>query len=186
MVGAAALVLGAVDSYIKGQGAGLPGALSRTAAPWLLLAFVAGACASTRQLSVGAFIGLEATLLALFGFYLINSLIFPIGADGWIADYRIALQSGATYFWLALVSGPLFGALGAWWRQRLSMAPVFALGIVFILEAIEQASRASFFVQYADQVSLIEVALGVAWIVFARGATRVLRQRSGARRLPRT
>jgi hypothetical protein len=173
-VGVVALVLGAGESLIKGGGAGLVGALSRTAAPWLLLAFLAGAYSSDRRLGVGAFVGLEATLLGLVGYYLINSLFFPVGANGWIVDLRFALQPGKIYFELGVVSGPLFGAFGVWWRQHLSMVPVIVLGLIFIIEAVEQASQVAF-PQYAEQVAAIEIALGVLWMIVALTKTRLLR-----------
>jgi hypothetical protein len=140
----------------------------------LLLAFLAGAYSSDRRLGVGAFVGLEATLLGLVGYYLINSLFFPVGANGWIVDLRFALQPGKIYFELGVVSGPLFGAFGVWWRQHLSMVPVIVLGLIFIIEAVEQASQVAF-PQYAEQVAAIEIALGVLWMIVALTKTRLLR-----------
>jgi hypothetical protein len=183
-VGLLALLLGAADSLVKGEGSGLLGALSRTASPWLLLAFLAGALTSDRRLLLGAFTGLEATLLALIGFYFVNSLIFPIGSDSWLADFHIALLSGKVYFELAIFSGPLFGAFGAWWRQQLSMVPVIMVGMLFLVEALAHASQTSALVQYADQVAGIEVLVGALWTVLALNKTKVLRHDVGADRAP--
>jgi hypothetical protein len=105
---------------------------------------------------------------------LINSLFFPVGANGWIVDLRFALQPGKIYFELGVVSGPLFGAFGVWWRQHLSMVPVIVLGLIFIIEAVEQASQVAF-PQYAEQVAAIEIALGVLWMIVALTKTRLLR-----------
>ena len=172
----AAFVLGVVDSLIKGNGHGLIGALSRTAAPWLLLSFLGGALASRRSALVGAVAGLATTYLALIGFYLVNSLLFRYDSMSWLADIRHALGTGRTYFVLATLSGPLLGALGTWWRQHLSMIPVICLGLVFVLEALEQAAVARLLVDYSVQAAAIEAVAGALWTVFALNLTRFLRR----------
>lgn len=175
MVGVIALVLGALDSLIKGDGAGLIGALSETAAPWFLLAFIAGAATNDRRFTVGALTGFEATLLALIGWYFVNSFIFPFGTYTWTSSFHSSLLTGKVFFELALVSGPLFGAFGAWWKRNLSMVPVFALGFAFILEAL---ARANVFGPYAHPVAVAEVFVGVAWTLIAFLTTNALRQRA--------
>jgi Family of unknown function (DUF6518) len=175
VVGLVALILGALDSLIKGDGAGLIGALSETAAPWFLLAFLAGAATNDRRFLLGALTGLEATVAALIGWYFVNSLIFPFGAYTWTSSFHSSLLTGKVFFELAIASGPVFGAFGAWWKRNLSMVPVFALGLLFILEAL---SRANVFGPYAHPVAVAEVFVGVLWMSLAFVTTKLLRQRA--------
>jgi hypothetical protein len=177
-VGVIALVLGALDSLIKGDGAGLVGALSQTAAPWFLLAFLAGAATSDRRIVLSVAAGFGATILALIGFYFVNSLIFRFGSVPWLSRFHYSLGVGKVYFALALVSGPLFGAFGAWWKKNLSMAPVVALGLLFVVEALARATHAKIFAQYGDPVAAIEVFVGLLWTAMAFRTTRMLRQRA--------
>jgi Family of unknown function (DUF6518) len=177
-VGVIALALGALDSLIKGDGSGLVGALSQTAAPWFLLAFLAGAATSDRRIVLSAFAGFGATILALIGFYFVNSLIFRFGSVSWLSSFHYSLGAGKVYFELALFSGPFFGAFGAWWKKNLSMAPVIALGLLFVIEALGRATQSNIFVQYADPVAAIEVLVGLLWTVLAFCTTRMLRQRA--------
>ena len=98
--------------------------------------------------------------------------------------YKRQLLSGKVYFELAIFSGPLFGAFGAWWRQQLSMVPVIMVGMLFLVEALAHASQTSALVQYADQVAGIEVLVGALWTVLALNKTKVLRHDVGADRAP--
>lgn len=176
-VGLAAFGVGVIDSLIKGQGDGLLGALSQVVVPWFLLAFLAGALNSERRYLLGALAGFEATMLALLGFYVINSLIFP-----WFGGIVNVLLAGKVYFELGLVSGPLFGAFGAWWRQHLSLVPVIALGVAFVLEAVVRGLLTNGIFGYADQVAVIETVVGALWIACALRTTVQLRHRHGLER----
>jgi Family of unknown function (DUF6518) len=175
VVGLAAFAMGALDALIKGQGTGLLGALSQTVAPWFLLAFLAGAATSDRRYILGALSGLGATVCALTGFYLIDSFIFVFGT--WSQNFHLALGSGKIYFELGLVSGPLFGWCGAWWRQHLSIVPVLGLGLAFVFEALVRAPQSPIFYGYAGKVATIEAVVGAVWIAFAFYWTLALRQR---------
>jgi hypothetical protein len=186
VVGFIALSLGVLDSIIKGTGTGLFGALSETAAPWFVLAFVAGAATSDHRFALSAFAGFESTILALVGFYFVNSLIFSFGATTWLGSFYLALLSGKSYFGLALVSGPFFGACGAWWRRNHSTVPVIALGLLFVVEAVVRATQASIFAHYADPVVAIEMLVGVLWMVLAIRTTKALRRRANYQQAHRT
>jgi hypothetical protein len=175
VVGLGAFAMGALDALIKGQGRGLLGALSQTAAPWFLLAFLAGAATSTRRYILGALSGLGATACALTGFYLVNSFIFVFGT--WSQDFHLAFGSGKIYFELGLLSGPLFGWCGAWWKQHLSIVPVVGLGLAFVLEALVRAPQSPIFYGYGGKVATIEAVVGALWIAFAFYWTLALRQR---------
>jgi hypothetical protein len=175
-VGVCAAVIGVADSLIKGNGFGLLGALGQTAAPWLMLAFLAGAFAGERRLTLGAFAGLEATLLGLVGFYFVNSFVVDLGSHAWPTDLRLAVTGGKWVFALSVLSGPIFGALGTWWRRQLSMIPVIILGLLFVGEALVRVIEAHIFVQYVDQASTIEVLSALAWTVLAVEITKALRR----------
>jgi hypothetical protein len=174
VVGLGAFAVGALDALIKGQGTGLFGALSQTAAPWFLLAFLAGAAVSDRPYVLGALCGLGATTCALTGFYFVNSFIFVYGS--WSQDFHFALGSGKVYFELGLLSGPLFGWCGAWWKQHLSIIPVVVLGLAFVLEALIRAPQSPIFYGYGGKVATIEAGAGAVWIAFAFYWTLALRQ----------
>ena len=139
IVGLAGFGVGVLDSLIKGQGNGLLGALSETVVPWFLLAFLAGAVAKDRRYSFGAVAGIVATMMALAGFYFVNSLIFSYWSTTVLSGFQEQLLSGKVYFALGILSGALCGAFGAWWKQHLSMGPVIALGVAFVLEAMVRA-----------------------------------------------
>ncbi len=173
-VGVIAFVLGALDSAIKGQGDGLLGALSQAAAPWFLLAFLAGAATSSRRYILGALSGCGATMCALTGFYFVNSLIFYSGT--WTWSFHWALHTGKIYYELGVVSGPLMGWLGAWWKRNLSIVPIVILGLFFVMEALLRAPRSYVFFQYGGKVATIEAVVGSVWIIVAFYLTMALRQ----------
>jgi hypothetical protein len=183
VVGSAAFGLGALESLIKGQGNGLLGALSETVVPWFLLAFLAGAVARDRRYAFGAFVGVAATMMALVGFYFVNGFIFHYWATTWVAGFHDQVAGGKVYFELGLFSGALCGAFGAWWKRHLSMIPVIALGVAFVIEALARAALTNSVFGYADQVAAIELIVGALWIALALVATFELRHRHELRRL---
>jgi hypothetical protein len=175
LVGVIAFGVGALDSVIKGQGYGLFGALSQAAAPWFLLAFLAGAATSSRRYILGSLSGLGATICALTGFYFVNSIIFLSGT--WTWSFHWALHTGKIYYELGVISGPLMGWLGAWWKRNLSIVPVVLLGMAFVAEALIRAPRSYVFFQYGGKVATIEAVVGALWITSAFYLTMALRQR---------
>jgi Family of unknown function (DUF6518) len=112
-----AFVFGAAMSFIKGNGGGVRDSIGNVSAPWLLLPFFAGALAGARNIGRGARIGTIALLAALGGFYLVNTKVLDLGPHSWLADLRLTVQGGQRYFALAVLGGPIFGALGGWWRR---------------------------------------------------------------------
>ena len=105
-VGVTALVLGALDSLIKGDGTGLVGALSQTAAPWFLLAFSrAGAATSDRRIVLSVVAGFGATILALDRLLLCEQphLSIWLGIVAGVV-FIIRWAVGKIYFELALLS----------------------------------------------------------------------------------
>jgi hypothetical protein len=113
----AAAAFGVVVSAIKGNGGGLRDAIGNVSAPWLWLAFVAGAYAGGERVVRAAIVGIAATSAALLGFYVSNSFVLDLGAHPWVDDLRLTVNSGRQFFVLGMLSGPVFGALGGWWQR---------------------------------------------------------------------
>jgi hypothetical protein len=176
-IGVAAFGVGALDSLVKGNGYGILGALSETVVPWFVLAFLAGAYTKERRFVLGAVAGLEATMCGLVGFYFVNSFLFHFGMLTWLANFHAALQTGRIPFELGIVTGLLFGALGVWWKERLSVIPVVGLGIAFVLEAMVRAIEAANFYYHGHAVGLIESFVGLVWIGLAVYVTMALRRK---------
>ena len=118
----AALAFGAGIAWIKGSGEGSGAAslsqlrvvIGNLSAPWLLVAFVAGAL--TPRVRLGWAYGLAATLGALVGFYLVFTVVVKMSSHGFLNDVRLVLSANRVYFEAGVLTGPTFGALGAWWR----------------------------------------------------------------------
>jgi hypothetical protein len=176
-IGIVAFGVGAMDSLVKGNGYGIIGALSETVVPWFVLAFLAGAYTKERRFLLGAVAGLEATMCGLVGFYFVNSFLFNFGMVTWLANFHAALLTGAVPFELGVVSGLLFGVLGVWWKERLSIVPVVGLGVAFVLEAMVRAMEAANFYYHGHAVGLIESFVGLVWIALAVYVTMALRRK---------
>jgi MYXO-CTERM domain-containing protein len=112
----------------------LRGAVGNLSTPWLLLPFFAGTqCSRLRQ---GALVGLAATLCAFVGFYLLSTLVENLGGHGFLGDLRLELTGNRAYFEGGVVTGPIFGALGAWWRRRPSARVALLVGALLIAEPL--------------------------------------------------
>jgi hypothetical protein len=179
-IGVAAFAVGALDSLLKGQGYGIIGALSETVVPWFLLAFLAGACMQKGHILWGAVAGFGATMCGLIGFYFVNAFLFNFNTLTWMASFHAALGTGKVPFELGVVSGLLFGALGVWWKQELSLIPVIGLGAAFVLEALARAWEGSNFFWHGHAVGVIEMFAGLLWIVLAVYVTVTRRRRPRA------
>jgi hypothetical protein len=134
----AGLAFGVVAAVIKGGGGGegipeLRSALGNLSTPWLLVAFVAGTAASS--LRSGALYGVAATAAALTGFYLVNTLVHDLD-QGYVRDLRVVLSSNRGYLEGGVVTGPLFGVLGAWWQQRRKPRASIVAGVLLIAEPV--------------------------------------------------
>ncbi len=95
-----------------------------SSAAWLLLAFVAGA--TTVRWSGAVALGLIATQVSLAAFYL--------SAEHLDAGGLKFHEGKAIWFALGLVSGPVFGLLGQYWRRTWSRWAAFAVAGPFCLE----------------------------------------------------
>jgi hypothetical protein len=127
----AALAFGATIAAIKGQDVGFRDALGNMSAPWVLVPFIAGA--RVRSLWRGALLGLAVTLLALLGFYLAEAAILDLGPHPWWVDLQLTVKWNIYDSW-GIVSGLLYGALGALWSARRSPLAGAAVGLAFIAE----------------------------------------------------
>jgi hypothetical protein len=172
---AVSVVFGIVMAWIKGNGLGLSDAVGNISALWLLVPFLAGAAADGRRMVAGALSGLIATLAALTGFYFAESFVLDLGQHPWLTDLSLTMGAVTYYAERGLVTGPVFGALGQWWRQRRSVVAAGLIAAVFVLEplawwlyGIQIGGGAAYPVPGYPALWLGEIALGVAGFVMLR------------------
>jgi hypothetical protein len=136
-----AFAFGLVAAWAKGQDTDgvstisqLRSTLGNLSTPWLLVAFIAGT--QSPRLRSGALLGLLATMVALVGFYVLTTLVVDLGGHGFLDDFRKELSANRAYLEGGLVTGPLFGALGAWWRQTRSLRSSVLAGALMMAEPL--------------------------------------------------
>jgi hypothetical protein len=130
----AAVCFGVVMAVVKGQGAGVRDALGNISAPWLLVAFLGGA--GSRRPRLASIAGLGVTVAALVGFYVAESRVLDLGQHSWLVDLELTVRSGGVYLLSALISGPIFGALGGVWARRRSPLAAAAVAMMFTCEPL--------------------------------------------------
>jgi hypothetical protein len=154
-----AAAFGAADQYL-GSGhvlhAGWTIDVSLLSAPWLVLAFVAGA--AQHEPRRAALLGLACTFVALTGYFLLTDSPLE-GAHYSLANARGFLVSDPPVFVGALFSGPVFGWLGWRWRSRRSILPAFVAAAALCFEPL--AHRASVNPIRYGAVTIAEVAAGL-------------------------
>jgi len=184
------MVLGAVGfglfaAWAKGPGTnGVSGVsqlradIGNLSTPWLLVAFIPGTW--TTRSRDGAIVGLVATMSALVGFYVLTSLLVDAGGHGIGDTLRRELWANRLYFASGALSGPLFGALGAWWRTTRSLRATVLAGGLLMGEPIVMGALGLLFpstIVGLDGVSITvyvsELALGVILVLVARGRPMV-------------
>ena len=131
---ALAVLFGAASAWIKGNDAGLRDAIGNASAPWLLLPFLAGAACRSRGPAGAALAGLAATLAALAGFYFADSFVLDLGPHPWLVDLSLTMRGAVFWAERAVVTGPVFGALGFWWRRHRSLLAAGLVAAAFVLE----------------------------------------------------
>ena len=131
-----AVAFGVAVSVVKGNGGGVRATIGNTSAPWLLLPFVAGAVAGRARPTLSAAVGTLVSFMALGGFYLTNTWVLDLGPHPWVVDLRLTFNAGREFFLLAVVSGPLFGALGGLWQQRRSVGLAVLVSTLLVLEPL--------------------------------------------------
>jgi hypothetical protein len=127
---ALAVLFGAVASGVKGFDAGLRGDLGNLSAPWLLLPFLASL--SSRSLVRGGLVGLTASAIALVGFYVVQTFMLQghLGGGGYFRELVVEVEANRIYLLAGAATGPVFGALGAWFGRtyrRWTLVPVGGL-----------------------------------------------------------
>lgn len=176
---AACFAFGALAELFKARGSwafDLRSELGNLSAPWLVLALLPAL--RSRSVLRGAATGLAATLCALAGFYVMETLLFLPAFEqqgSLLAKLVWVFRAGLIWFVLGLVSGPVMGALGSvLGRHRAWVAPVvgaFLVGeplvlTVFAGHRIPLPPPLYLNWHFAwTLVYLLEVALGAAIIV---------------------
>jgi len=129
-----AAAFGMASAWVKGNGGGMRDAIGNISAVWLLVPFLAAAAGGARRLTTAALAGLAATLAALCGFYFADSFVLDLGPHPWLTDLALTMHAVPYYAEFALLSGPVFGALGFVWRRRYSLAAAGLLAAAFVFE----------------------------------------------------
>ena len=176
---ASCIAFGMLMAWIKGNGAGLSDAVGNISALWLLLPFLTGAAARSRHVLIGALSGLLATVAALAGFYFAESFVLDLGQHSWLTDLSLTMGTVVYYAERGLVTGPVFGALGFWWRQHRSVTAAAAIAAVFVLEplawwayGLQAGGGTAYPVPGYPVLWLGEIAIGIACFVVLRRAAR--------------
>jgi len=178
----ASVAFGVLMALVKGQSDDLRGAVGNMSAPWVVLPFVAGV--RCRRPSHGALAGVATTVLAFAGFYAAEAAILDLGAHPWYVDLRLTLGTVNVYERMGLLSGAVYGALGAVWGARRSLLAASAVGAAFLAEPflVFVVSREGFWggpglLRY-PLLWIAELVIGTALL-----AAAPLVRRSAARRL---
>jgi hypothetical protein len=162
-----ALAFGVGMSVFKGNdGGAIRDAIGNLSAPWLALAFGAGATAGGGRVFAGALVGALASFLALGAFYGANSFVLHLGPHPWLVDLRLAFGNGY-FFRFAALSGPVFGGLGAWWQRTRSRPAAVLVAALFILEPFAWLANAGGVHAGDAAVWAVEVAVGIAGCTLA-------------------
>jgi hypothetical protein len=105
------------------------------------------------------------SLVALVGFYVANTYVLQLGSHPWIVDLRLTFEGGRRFFVLALISRPVFGALGGWWEKTNSIMAPMVVAALFVLEpifAMATRSNGSTIVWASEMVVVISAVLLIA------------------------
>ena len=155
---------GAGDQYLGsllGSGhvwaAGWASDVSLLSAPWVVLAFVAGA--TQRDPRRAALLGLACTYAALLGYAVLtlspveNAHVTVATLRGFVVSERLVLVGG-------IFTGPLFGWFGQQWRTRRAITGALATAAALCLEPLARKVTIDP-ITYRD-VWIGEVAIGLA------------------------
>lgn len=167
-----AVALGALLSLLKGAGGGARLQFGNLSAPWLAVGFFAGVC--YKRVGRAAAAGVLATVAALSGFYAEQSPLgdFSSGSLTFLGHpaqmYDFIVAPHLVIFIAGILTGVLFGALGAAWAtNRSRLAPV-AVALLFVCEPFawlgSGATSGGSFGHYWWMWSA-EMALGLAAII---------------------
>lgn len=153
---AGAVAFGAADQWIGGRYSAFATTVSVMSAPWLLIAFGAGA--TRRGARRAALLGLAVTLAALSGYMAI--MWSPIeGVHPTIGLLESLVPTQWRNIVGGLVTGPVYGFLGERWRTRKSWPSAALAAGPLLLEPV--ASHLGLTHAYDPRASLAEVAAGL-------------------------
>jgi hypothetical protein len=163
-----AACFGLVDGVLWSSASQNAYGLGNISATYLLLAFLAGWAVAARRAPLWACAasGLAVTCVALGAFY------------GWQV-HHLTISSFGTYAGLrrygtgGVVTGPVFGALGAAWSRRRAWWAVCTVGLAFMLEPVAWRAYEGFQLIPAD-VRHGELAVGT--VLIAGGVVAALRR----------
>jgi len=126
-----------------------------------------------------AFCGLAATLAALVGFYFAESFVLDLGPHPWLTDLSLTMGPVVYYGERALVTGPIFGALGLWWQQHRSLTAAGILAASFVLEPVawwiygtQIGGGAAYPVPDYPALWIAEIAIGIVGFALLRRIAR--------------
>jgi hypothetical protein len=136
----ASAAFGAGDQYLGSLSwAGGWGAdVSVLSAPWLAIAFAAGA--TQREARRAALLGLACTFAAILGYFLLTDSPLE-GAHYSLAGARGFVISDPALFVGGLLTGPIFGWLGQRWRTTGALAGALILAAALCLEPLARRAQ---------------------------------------------
>lgn len=174
---ASSAVFGAADQYL-GSFSAHPWAadVSLLSAPWLVLAFAAGWTQSEPRRA--ALVGLACTFAALVGYGVMTlspvehaQLTLP-AVEGFVRSNRRVIVGG-------LCTGPLFGWLGYRWRTGRAWPGAVLVAGAVCLEPLARLYAGTAYEIRFRSVWLVEVAAGLAMLLYVAWATIASRRGSG-------
>jgi|SRR5579884_465992 len=124
---------GAADQYVGSLWLPWGADIASLSAPWLVLAFLAGA--TQRAPRRAALLGLASTYAALLGYFLLTDSPLE-GARYDLANTRSFFVSNSVVVLGGIVTGPLFGWFGQQWRTRRALAGALVAAAAFCLEPL--------------------------------------------------
>jgi hypothetical protein len=167
---------GAGDQYLGSGhvfGSGWPTDVSLLSAPWIVLAFVAGA--SQRDPRRAALLGLACTYVALLG-YGVMTLSPAENAHITLATVRGFVYSERNVFIGGIATGPLFGWFDQQWRSGRMLAGAVLVAAALCFEPL--ARRLSVNPIRYRVVTVGEVVAGLVFAAFILARYYTQRERS--------
>jgi hypothetical protein len=132
----AAVAFGALESVVKGNGAGVRDGVGNLSAPWVIVPLLAGAVGSRGRILAGAVVGLLTSVAALVGFYGANASVLDLGSHSWSHEIGLTLYPGSVWFKAGAISGPAMGAVGAWGGRRGGFVVAWCVVGLVVLEPL--------------------------------------------------
>jgi hypothetical protein len=128
-----AATYGAGSQFLGARVSGWGPEVAQLSAPWLAIAFLAGA--TQREPRRAALLGLACTAAALVGYWLMTDSPLE-GAQYTLANARGFLVSNERVIIGGILTGPLFGWFGQQWRTRRMLAGALLIAAAFCFEPL--------------------------------------------------